>query len=108
METELRTLKLFSRIILDKLYNNQYFPYKNYCKHYKKVSSRLRPMLFTPSNFFLKHTLSSSEGKFSVLTDVINFCGKVQIRKSRHYGDKQCKQMERFLAMAKEGDYFKN
>ena len=65
-------------------------------------------MLFTLTSFFLKHTLSSSEGKFSVLTDVINFCGKVRIRKFRHYVDKQCKQMERFLAMAKESDYFKN
>ena len=64
METELRTLKLFSRIILDKPYNNQSFPYKNHCKHYKKVASRLRSMLFTLTKFFLKHTLSSSEGKY--------------------------------------------
>ena len=60
---DVRTLKLFSRIILDKPYNNQSFPYKNHCKHYKKVASRLRPMLFTLTKFFLKHTLSSSEGK---------------------------------------------
>ena len=58
METELRTLKLSDRIILDKLYNDQFFPYKNHCKNYKKVASRLRPMLFTLTKFFLKHTLS--------------------------------------------------
>ena len=63
METELRTLKLFSRIILDKTYNNQSFPYTCHCKHYKKVASRLHSMLFTLTKFFLKHTLSSSEGK---------------------------------------------
>ena len=63
METELRTLKLLGRVILDKPYNNQYFPYKNHGKHYKKVASKLWPMLSTLPRFFLKHTLSSSEGK---------------------------------------------
>ena len=63
METELRTLKFFSRIILDKPCNNQSFSYKNHPKHYKKVASRLRPMLFTLTIFFLKHALSSSEAK---------------------------------------------
>ena len=54
METEL-SLKLLSRIILDKPYNNQSFSYKNHCKHCKKVASRFRPMLFTITNFFLKY-----------------------------------------------------
>ena len=43
METELRTLKLFRRFILDKPYNNQSFPYKNHHKHYKKVVSIFQP-----------------------------------------------------------------
>ena len=63
METELRTLKLFSRIILDKSYNNQSFPHKNHCKHYKKVASVFQPTLFTLNKFFLKDKLSSSKGK---------------------------------------------
>ena len=63
METELRTLKLFSRIILDKPYNNQSFPYKNHCKHYKKVASVFQPTLFSLNKFFLKDKLSSSKGK---------------------------------------------
>ena len=72
MEIELRTLKLFSRIILDKHYNNQYFPYKNYCKHYKKVASRLWPMLFTPSNFFLNiHSPPLKENSPFWLTSLI-------------------------------------
>ena len=61
METELRTLKLFSRIIFDKPYNIQSFPYKNHRKHYKKVASIFRPTLFTLKKFFLKHKLSSSK-----------------------------------------------
>ena len=63
MVTELRTLKLFSRIILDKTYNNQSFPHKSYCKRYKKVTSTLLSMLLTLTKFFLKHALFSSEGK---------------------------------------------
>ena len=63
METELRTLKLFCRIILDKPYNNQSFPYKNHHKHYKKVVSKFQPTLFTLNNFFIKHKLSPFKGK---------------------------------------------
>ena len=61
METELRTLKLFSRIILDKPYNIQPFPYKNHHKHYKNVASIFQFTLFSLNKFFLKHKLSSSE-----------------------------------------------
>ena len=77
METELRTLKLISRIILDKPYNNHSFPNKNHRKHYKKVASRLWLMLFTLTKFFLKHTLSSSEGtqKFVVIAVFLSKLG---------------------------------
>ena len=61
METELRTLKLFSRIIFDKPYNIQSFPYKNHRKHYKNVASIFRPTIFILKIFFLKHKLSSSK-----------------------------------------------
>ena len=53
METELRTLKLLSRIILDKPYNNQSFPYKNHCKHYKKLHQGCGPCYLHLPNFFL-------------------------------------------------------
>ena len=38
--------------------------------------------------------------------DVINLCGKIQIENPAIMEDKQCKQMERFLAMAQESEYF--
>ena len=53
IETELRTFKLFSRIVLDKPDNNHSFPYKNHCKHYKNAIY----ILFTLTKFCLKHTL---------------------------------------------------
>ena len=42
---------------------------------------------------------------FSVPTDVINLCGKIRIRKSRHYGGQACKQTKRFSVMTKGRDY---
>ena len=41
----------------------QVFPYENYCKCYKKLTSRLWPMLFTLTYLFLIHTHSCSAAK---------------------------------------------
>ena len=41
---------------------------------------------------------------FSVLTDVINLCGKIRIRNPTIMEDKQCKQTERFSVLTKERD----
>ena len=45
----------------------QSFPYENHCKCYKKLAWRLWPVLFTLTDFFLLHTLSSSTGKKKVV-----------------------------------------
>ena len=42
---------------------SQSFPYENHCKCYKKLASRLWPVLYILTHFFLIHTLSSSAGK---------------------------------------------
>ena len=78
METELRILKLPSKApAKDRPYNNQSFSYKNHCKCYQNLASRLWPMLFTLTKFFLKHTLSSSEGtqKFVVIAVFLSKLG---------------------------------
>ena len=40
-----------------------FFPFKNHCKCYKKLVSRLWPVLFTLTWFFLIHAPFSSAGK---------------------------------------------
>ena len=57
--------------------------------------------------FILLHSLKISyDLQFSVPTDVINLCGKIRIRKPRHYGGQECKQTEPFSAMTTVSDYF--
>ena len=41
----------------------QTFPYVNRCKCYKKLAGRSWPVLFTLTDIFVMHTLSSSAGK---------------------------------------------
>ena len=41
----------------------QSIPYENHYDYYKKLASRLWPVLFTLTNFFLLHTLFSSAAK---------------------------------------------
>ena len=41
------------------LHDTESFPYETQCECYKKVASRLRPILFTVTSFFLSHTHSS-------------------------------------------------
>ena len=43
--------------------NTKSFPYENRCECYKKLASRLWPVLFILTYFFLTHTLSSYAGK---------------------------------------------
>ena len=45
------------------IFITQSFPYENHGECYKKLSSRLWPMLFTLTNFSLLHTLFSSVAK---------------------------------------------
>ena len=41
----------------------QSWPYKNHCDFYKRLASRLWPVLLTLTDFFLLYTLSSSAAK---------------------------------------------
>ena len=54
----------------------QYFPHENHCMCYKKLPSRLWPVLFTLTYFFLIHKLSSS---LCQAKGCCNFCFPQQI-----------------------------
>ena len=53
------------RVFFGKMGPKQYFPYENHRECYKKLAWRSWPVLFTLTDFFLIHTLSSSAGKKS-------------------------------------------
>ena len=62
--SDIMETQLFSRIILDKPYNNQFFTYKNHCKITKKLDQDCGPCYLHLPNFFLNvHSHFLTENK---------------------------------------------
>ena len=53
-------------------HNNQSFPDDNHHQSYRNFTSRSCPVLFTITDFFLIHTLSSSAEKFVVIAALLS------------------------------------
>ena len=62
----------------------QSFPYENHCECYKKLASRLWPLLFTLTYYFLLHTLSSHAAKEKVVVITV-FLSKLDHRTLFNY-----------------------